>query len=106
MKLTKKKAKHYKPLIKAKLMEMGVKDQVGYTETGSFRTVSVINEEDKENPKVETKRVPSYRAVNLYKNLTKKLLGMSTEAIEKFLSSPIGNKTETQGVEDDQPSQS
>ena len=92
MSLTKKQIKHYKPLILERLEKMGVKQEIGYVQTGTSRLAPYLNTEVEGEPKVETKRVPNYRASNLHKNLTKKLLKMSVESIEKFLNAELGNK--------------
>lgn len=94
MSLTKKQTKYYKPLILKKLEEMGVKQEIGYTQTGTSRVVPYLNNEVEGEPKVERKKVPNYRASNLYKSLTKKLLKMPVESIEKFLSTEVGKKEE------------
>ena len=95
--LTKKQIKLYKPMIKSKLEEMGVKSEIGYTQTGSFRMAPKLIQED---GKMEVKQVktPNYRASNLHKNLTKKLLKLSPEAIEKFLETAIPSKEESEDV--------
>ena len=93
MSLTKKEIKRYKPLIHAKLSEMGVKDEVGYTQTGSSRMrPQVVQGEN--GPQVEQVKSPNYRAANLYKSLTKKLLNTSPKAVERFLETIIPKKEE------------
>jgi len=98
MALTKRQIKLYKPMIKAKLDEMGVKSELGYTQTGSFRMAPKVVQTE---GKIEVKQVktPNYRASNLHKNLTKKLLSLSPEAIEKFLETAIPQKEELGNAE-------
>ena len=93
MSLTKKEIRYYKPLILSKLNEMGVKNEIGYTKTGSNRQVMQYVQTDS-GYKMQNETVPNYRAANLYKSLTKKLLKMTPEAVERFLDTIIPKETE------------
>jgi len=101
VKLTKKQTKRYKALITEKLDEMNIKNEIGYTKTGSFREVVVPYHARKEGePQIQT--LPNYRAANLRKNLTKKLLKMSPEAIDRFLDTIIPSEDkETEVMENE-----
>lgn len=89
MNLTKKQAKKYKRLILAKLSELGVKNEIGYTKLSSFRVARQVVEKEEGVFAFEKTKIPAHQASNLYKNLTKKLLKMPAEAIDKFLSTEL-----------------
>lgn len=89
MALTKKETKHYKPLIIRKLEEMKVKNEVGYTQTGTFRYAKQLVPDGEGKFKVQTSKVPNYRASNLQKSLVKKLLALTSNEVERFLATEV-----------------
>lgn len=93
MTLTKKQIKHYKPLIQKKLTEMGIKNEIGYTQTGTTKVIPQLVKTD-DGFKVENRRVPNYRAANLYKSLTKKLCNLGVLEVERFLATEMPRQEE------------
>ena len=88
MTLNKKETRYYKPLIVGKLQEMNVKDEIGYAKTGATKVArQMVEVEGKFS--MEKKTVPCYRAANLQRNLTKKLLKLSPVEIERFLATEL-----------------
>lgn len=103
MGLSNKQINYYKPLIIRKLESLGVKSGIGYTKTGTKGKVEVyVTDENgmrvvKDDYTLETKLIDRdhYRATNLQKSITKKLLKLDVPQVERFLTTePTSPKSE------------
>ena len=95
--LSKYEKKHYTKLLKKKLEEVGVQDQILMQSTGKFRLVPK-NSTFRHNPKtpltpeyVEKNfdRVPISMACNTQRRLIKRLLTLTRKAVEDFLKADL-----------------
>lgn len=103
MGLSNKQINYYKPLITKKLESLGVQAGIGYTKTGTARDISryVTDssgqrvQDEAGNDRTEVVKQPHYRATNLQKSITKKLLKLDVPQVERFLTTePASPKSE------------